>query len=325
MTSENSYIENGKMALLAEAKAIELAANRIGADFNSAVDAILKSNGKVVVTGMGKSGHIARKTASTLSSTGTSSFFVHPSEALHGDFGMLQSTDVLIAIAYGGETHEVIEFTKFARRIGVPIISITGKIDSSLAQLANHSLNGSIEREADPLNLAPTTSSTLAMALGDALAVALMTARGFTSQDFAALHPGGKLGKKLSQVSYLMKSGELPIVSPSDSVKKVLSVTEKFNYGIVAVIENDQIMGAISDGDLRRGLRTLKGSVFDAKAEEVMTKNPRTTIPSTLALDAVRIMNEGSSITQLFVVDPENEKKLLGIICMPDLFAAKIV
>jgi len=330
MAKKTKHIEHGKEALIAESQALQLAANRIGQDFSDAVDAILKSSGKVVTTGMGKSGHVARKLASTLASTGTSSFFVHPSEGLHGDFGMLQSNDVLIAIAYGGETFEVIEFAKFARRIGVDIVTITGKVGSSLCQLANFSINGSIEREADPLNLAPTTSSTLAMALGDALAVALMTARGFSPQDFANLHPGGKLGKKLSQVSYLMKTDSLPEVAPEDSLEKVLEVADKFNYGIVAVVENGdhkkgKILGAISDGDLRRAFSSHRANFQTTHAKDIMTTNPRYTHPSTLALDAVRIMNEGSAITQLFVVSPDDKRQLVGILRMPDLFAAKIV
>ena len=315
----------GRAALSIECDALEAAANRIGHSFAAAVQSILDSKGKVVVTGLGKSGHVARKIASTLSSTGTSSFFLHPTEALHGDFGMIQKSDCLLAIAFGGETEEVLEVARYARRIGIPVIGITGKLESSLAQLSHFVLDGSVPREADTLNLAPTSSSTLAMALGDAVAVTLMRARGFSEADFASLHPGGSLGRRLSLVRYHMHTGErLPTIPPFSDFHQILKGVTSQNFGIVAVIDTQQrLLGAISDGDLRRALLRLDSEALRKNAAEIMTANPKTIAAGALAIDALRIMNE-KQITQLFVVESENSLHLTGIIRLHDLLAAKI-
>lgn len=316
----------GREALLIERDAIDAAAQRIDEAFAGAVQAILNARGKVVVTGLGKSGHVARKIASTLASTGTSAFFLHPTEALHGDFGMMQSNDCLIAIAFGGETQEVLEVARFARRTGLPVIGITGRVESTLAQLSHFVLDGSVEREADPLNLAPSASSTLAMALGDAIAVTLMRARGFSAADFASLHPGGSLGRKLSLVRDHMHTGQrIPKISSDAGFHAVLEGVTSQNFGIVAVVdESGNLLGAISDGDLRRALLRLDGDALRQTAQELMTKSPKTISTTALALDALRIMNE-KQITQLFVVDAVSPRELKGIIRLHDLLAAKIL
>lgn len=316
----------GRVALEVESDALKAAAHRIGPVFSGAVQAILQSTGKVVVTGLGKSGHVARKIASTMSSTGTSSFFLHPTEALHGDFGMIQKNDCLIAIAFGGETYEVLEVARYARRVGIPVVGITGRLDSTLAQLSHYVLDGSVPREADPFNLAPTSSSTLAMALGDAIAISLMRARGFGEADFANLHPGGSLGRRLSLVRDHMHSGaRLPTISPEANFHEVLEGVTSQNFGIVAVVDSQwNLQGAISDGDLRRALLRLDSEALRKSAADLMTANPKTIPSGTLAIDALRIMNE-RQITQLFVVESTTSNQLIGIIRLHDLLAAKIL
>ena len=253
-------------------------------------------------------------------------FFLHPTEALHGDFGMMQSNDCLLAIAFGGETQEVLEVARFARRSGLPVIGITGRIDSSLAQLAHFVLDGSVEKEADPFNLAPSASSTLAMALGDAIAVTLMRARGFSAADFASLHPGGSLGRKLSLVQNHMHTGkQIPTIASTANFHEVLEGVTRQNFGIVAVVnESGKLLGAISDGDLRRALLRLDSKALRQKASDLMTVSPKTITSTALALDALRIMNE-KQITQLFVVASGSSHDLVGIIRLHDLLAAKIL
>ena len=328
MTTDFSkqYRSWGQEALKIEAAAIIAGADRLGDDFVSAIEGILSCQGKLVVTGLGKSGHIARKVASTLSSTGTSSFFLHPTEALHGDFGMLQPKDWLLAIAYGGETAEVLEVCRFARRIGVSIVAITGKKDSSLAALANYVIDVSCEREADSLNLAPTSSSTLSMAAGDAIAVTLMRARGFSEHDFAALHPGGSLGRRLSLVKDHMKSKEsLPLVTENVDFHKVLEIVTARNFGIAGVVNlSGELIGAVSDGDLRRALLKSGAAALSAHAGQLMSKAPKTVTNDTLAIDALTLMNE-KQITQLFVVASKDTKTPTGIVRLHDLLAAKIL
>ena len=328
MTTDFSkqYRSWGQEALKIEAAAIIAGADRLGDDFVSAIEGILSCQGKLVVTGLGKSGHIARKVASTLSSTGTSSFFLHPTEALHGDFGMLQPKDWLLAIAYGGETAEVLEVCRFARRIGVSIVAITGKKDSSLAALANYVIDVSCEREADSLNLAPTSSSTLSMAAGDAIAVTLMRARGFSEHDFAALHPGGSLGRRLSLVKDHMKPKEsLPLVTENVDFHKVLEIVTARNFGIAGVVNlSGELIGAVSDGDLRRALLKSGAAALSAHAGQLMSKAPKTVTNDTLAIDALTLMNE-KQITQLFVVASKDTKTPTGIVRLHDLLAAKIL
>lgn len=316
----------GREAMAAEAQALSDSALRMNEAFAGAVQTMLQSAGKVVVTGLGKSGHVGRKIASTLSSTGTSAAFLHPSEALHGDFGMLQKSDCLLAIAYGGETHEVVEVAKFARRLGIPVIALTGKAESSLAQLATFVMDAHVSREADPLNLAPTCSSTVTMALGDALAVSLMRARGFGHGDFAFLHPGGSLGRRLSRVGDHMHSGtSLPRLEVDADFHTVLKAVTVDNFGIAAVIDGQgHLVGAISDGDLRRSLLALGAGALECRAADLMSPKPKVIKESALALDAVRQMNE-AKISRLFVVDHQDDHLVKGLVRLQDLLIAKIL
>lgn len=324
----DEFILWGREALDQEAKALSDTALKISETFQLAAETIIASQGKVVVTGLGKSGHVARKVAATLASTGTSAFFLHPSEALHGDFGMLQRSDCLLAIAYGGETNEVLEVCRFARRVGIPVVAITGKPESTLGRLAHFVLDGSVSREADPLNLAPTCSSTVAMALGDALAVSLMRAKGFTPQDFASLHPGGSLGRRLSLVKDHMHSGDkLPTVEATADFHTVLEAVTFHNFGITAVLgDRGSLVGAISDGDLRRALLRLDAAALSCRARDLMSAKPKTIVDSALALDALALMNSGTRpFTSLFVTSAANPDRAIGLVRLHDLLAAKIL
>lgn len=317
------WLDYGRGVLNAEAQALTQASERLGSEFSQAVELILRHSGKVVVSGLGKSGHVARKVAATLASTGTASFFLHPAEALHGDLGMLRQGDVLLAIAFGGETEETLGVARFARRNSIPVISISGKPESNLSLLADVALNGSISQEACPLNLAPTTSTTLAMALGDALAVALMKARDFREHDFANFHPAGSLGRKLSLVGDYMRTDMLSLRS-SEGFERILEVITAHNYGVAAVIDDDKrLVGAISDGDLRRALIKGHEGVFSLTAGELMSRSPKCIAPETLAIDAVRYM-EKHKVSTLFVSSSE-DKKLLGLLRMYDLLEAKVI
>ncbi len=312
-----------KETLSIEAQALISAGERLNGDFTKAVNTILNAKGKVVMTGLGKSGHVAKKIAATFASTGTPSFFIHPSEALHGDLGMIGSEDVIIAIAYGGETYETIRVAKFGKKIGIPVISITGKLNSSLAEISDFCLDGSINKEACPNNLAPTASTTLAMALGDALAVSLMRSREFSSTDFAQFHPDGSLGRRLSTVSNYMKKDILSL-NLDDSFTRALEVMTAKNYGISAVLdEKNHLVGAMTDGDIRRALIKKDSGVFSQNVKQLMTSNPKSIPSNTLAIEAVSIMEE-FRITSLFVTD-ENSGDLMGILRMHDLISAKVV
>ena len=317
----------GREAMKVESDAVVLASKKLGNSFVDAVEIIYGVKGKAVVTGLGKSGHVARKIAATLASTGTPAFFLHPSEGLHGDLGMLHSDDVVIALAFGGETYEVIEASKFARRIGVPVICITGKTESQLSQISDVVLDGSVHKEVCPLNLAPTASTAVALAIGDALAMALMQLRGFKEVDFASLHPGGTLGRRLSLVSdhmQLIDSG-LSSVALDAGFHDILKAVTSRNFGIAPVISEDgALKGAISDGDIRRALLKYRADALNKKAEELMSPEPVTVLGSLLALDAFKVM-ENKQITSLFVLHDDQPSKLVGIVRMHDLLAAKIV
>lgn len=325
--SDQQMLSTAREAMTAESDAIKAASAALGPSFVGAAKAVLDIQGKVVVTGLGKSGHIARKIAATLASTGTPSFFLHPSEALHGDLGMISSGDALLAIAFGGETSEVVEVARFAKRVGCVVTSITGKVDSSLAKLSNFVLDGSVSREVCPLNLAPTASTAVALSLGDALAVLLMAMRGFSKVDFAGFHPGGSLGRKLSTVSELMRDlGDgLPFVPASAGFHDVLAAVTKKNFGIVPVVdEAGRLSGAISDGDIRRALLKEGAAALQKTAKDIMTVGPRTVFGDELALEAFRTM-EKHQITSLFVLSRDASNKLLGLVRMHDLLTSKIV
>lgn len=312
-------IETAKRVLRIEAEAIEALIDRISESFGKAVEIILNSKGRVVVTGMGKSGLIGKKIAATLASTGTPAFFMHPAEAIHGDLGMVTSDDVIIAISNSGETEEVIRLIPFLKRFNVKLIAITGNNGSTLAQQADVSLDVSIREEACPLGIVPTASTTATLAMGDALAVALLKRRGFKEEDFAMYHPGGSLGKRLFiKVRDLMHTGDaLPVVEPDTPMTEAIMEISSKRLGVTAVVDGERrIMGIITDGDLRRGIQKYGKAFFDMRAEEVMTKNPKTISADELAAKALALMEE-KSITSLLV--PDRNGRLEGIIHIHDI------
>lgn len=324
MISEADILDWIKNTLTLEGQAILTKSQLVDDTYVKAVNLLLNIEGKVILTGMGKSGHVARKVAATFASTGTPSFFIHPAEAMHGDLGMISKIDVVIAIAFGGETYEVTELVRFSKKIGVPVISITGNKNSSLGLLSTLVLDGSIEKEACPLNLAPTCSTLVSMAIGDALAVALMNARGFEDVDFARYHPQGSLGRKLSLVKdHMIPFSEMLTLTPKDKVPKILEVITNRNLGIAVVSSSaGKISGVISDGDLRRAMIQFEEGIFEKRAESIMTSNPKTIGKDDLALEAYKKM-EQLHITSILVCS--NENTLLGILRMQDLYSAKVI
>ncbi len=320
----SNFIQMGRGVLTIERDAIDLLTQRIDADFGRACELILSCAGRVVVTGMGKSGHIGSKIAATLASTGTPAFFMHPGEASHGDLGMIVKGDVVIALSYSGETAELLSLLPIIRRRGVPLIAMSGRPESSLAREATVHLNVAVEKEACPLNLAPTASSTATLAMGDALAVALLDARGFTAEDFAHSHPGGSLGRRLLvHVEDVMHSGEDVPVVPSGAplAEALLEVTRK-GLGMTAVVDGQQrILGVFTDGDLRRAL-DRNAHMHDTTVDEVMSRGPKTIRAEQLAVDAVTLMQE-FSITALLVA--EDEGRLRGVVHLHDLLKAGVI
>lgn len=299
-------------------------ANRIDGQFSGALNIILNCKGRVVVTGMGKSGHIARKIAATLASTGTPAFFLHPGEASHGDLGMITQEDVVIALSNSGESAEVTTILPLIKRRGAKLIGMSGNPVSTLACESDAHLNAAVEKEACPHNLAPTASTTAALALGDALAVALLDARGFTPEDFARTHPGGSLGRRLLvHVRDVMHAGaKLPVVGSSASLKDALLEMTRKGLGMTAIVDDDGgLEGVFTDGDLRRALEKSV-DVHSARIVEMMTQNPKTIGPDQLAVEAVERMQE-LKINGLLVVD--QDKKLVGALNMHDLLKAGVV
>ena len=314
----------GRQALEIERAGLDALLPRIDAAFVRACELMLACTGRVVVTGMGKSGHIGGKIAATLASTGSPAFFVHPGEASHGDLGMITRQDVVLAISYSGETEEVVTILPLIKRLGVPLISMTGKPDSTLARTSTVHIDVSVPQEACPLNLAPTTSTTATLAMGDALAVALLEARGFTPEEFAFAHPGGSLGRKLLlTVGELMHSGaRLPKVSPDVTISAALLEMTRKGLGMTAIVDaGGHVLGVYTDGDLRRTLD--QGiDVRTAKITEVMTRGGKSLRAEDLAAQAVQLM-EKHKITSLMVIDDAN--KLIGAIHMHDLLRAGVV
>ncbi len=310
-----------------EAEALRALAERLAgpmaAPFERAVDLLFACSGRVVVTGMGKSGLVARKIAATLSSTGTPSLFLHPAEAVHGDLGMLVRGDTVVALSSSGETEEILTLLATMKRLETRLVVMTGEMNSTLAQAADVALDCSVAKEACSLGLAPTASTTTMLALGDALAVALAEKRGFKEQDFADLHPGGKLGKKLARVSSLMHSGEaLPKVTPQTRMPEVIYEMSRKKLGVTTVIEKDRLVGIISDGDLRRLLEARGKDAMDLTAGECMTRSPKTIAPDEFATAALSIM-EQKKITSLVVVDGDH--RVQGIIHLHDLWGTELV
>jgi arabinose-5-phosphate isomerase len=318
-----------------EAEALRRLADRIGGpmaeDFSRALELILCCTGRVVVSGMGKSGLIGRKLAATFASTGTPALYLHPAEALHGDLGMVMRGDLVLALSASGETTEILELLPTIKRLGVPLISLTGDClhptnghpPSSLAQAADVALDCSIHKEACSLGLAPTASTTTMLALGDALAVALSERRGFRAEDFADLHPGGKLGKRLARVSQLMHSGDaIPRVAPATPMIEVIYEMSRKGLGVTAVTEGDALIGIVSDGDLRRLLEHRGKDVLDLTASQCMTANPRTIGSQAFAAQALDLM-EQKKITSLMVVGEGN--RLEGVVHLHDLWGVELV
>ena len=323
-TGKETALELARRVLAIEAGAVQALIARIDERFLSALSLILERRGRVVVSGIGKSGHIARKIASTLSSTGTPAYFLHPAEANHGDLGMIESGDVFIAISHSGESEELLSIIPQVKRRGAKLIALTGRTDSTLAKESDVLLDAGVEQEACPHNLAPTASTTAALALGDALAVALLDARGFSADDFARSHPGGSLGRRLlTHVADVMRRGDdVPKVPESATFKQALLEVSRGRMGMTAVLDGQQrVRGIFTDGDLRRSLE--KGLNFDRTlVTEVMTAGPRSIRPEALAVEAVQLM-ERHKVNQLLVIDEAG--RLVGALNMHDLFRAKVL
>jgi arabinose-5-phosphate isomerase len=317
--STDNALDIAKKVLKTEAEAVYALIEKLNSNFEKAVEIIYKSKGRVVVTGMGKSGLVGKKLAATMASTGTPAFFLHPAEASHGDLGMVTSDDVIIAISNSGETEEVLGLIPFLKRSNVHIISVAGNPDSTLSRVADVTLDVSVKEEACPIGVVPTASTTAAIAMGDALAVALLLKRGFKEEDFAFFHPRGSLGKKLFiKVKDLMHIGaSLPVVPLETHMSKALIEMSSKRLGLTVVLDNKgRIAGIVTDGDVRRGLEKWGGRLFELTAGEVMTRNPKTISEEELAAKALSIM-ENLSITALVV--PDNEGRPVGIIHLHDI------
>ena len=321
--SGKSALATAKRVLQIEADAIGGLVERLNHTFERAVEIVFTCPGRVVVTGLGKSGLIGRKISATLASTGTPSLFLHAAEALHGDLGMLTSNDVLLAISQSGETEELVALLESVKRLGIHLITMTAQTHSTLAQASDVVLNIAVREEACSLNLAPTASTAAAMAMGDALAIALLDRRGFKEEDFAALHPGGRLGKKLRQIEALMHSGEdVPRVLAAAKMPDVIYEMSRKGLGLTAVTEPDgRLLGIITDGDLRRVMQQRKQNVLDLSAADCMTRNPVTLPRTELAASALRLMEE-KKITSVLVVDAEH--KLEGVVHIHDLWTLQL-
>ena len=316
--------ESGRSVIGIEADAVQALASRIDQDFVAACRHILACKGRIVVIGMGKSGHIGSKIAATLASTGSPAFFVHPGEASHGDLGMITAGDVVLALSNSGETHEIVTILPLIKRMGAPLISMTGKAESTLAREADVNLDVSVAKEACPLDLAPTASTTAALVMGDALAIALLEARGFTAEDFALSHPGGSLGRRLLlHVHDIMHSGDqMPVVRQGAALRDALMEMTAKGLGMTAVVDSDgRPVGIFTDGDLRR---CLDGGIdiHQATVTEVMTRGGRRIEPDRLAAEALNVMEE-MKINALLVVD--GNSRLCGALNMHDLLRAGVV
>jgi arabinose-5-phosphate isomerase len=317
-------LDTARRVLQIELQAIQDLLARLDASFEHAVDLLFSCKGRVVVTGMGKSGLIARKISATLSSTGTPSFFLHPADALHGDLGMLAPGDAMLAVSYGGNTEEIVRLLEALKRLEIPLLTLTGKVNSTLAEASAVVLDVSVREEACSLNLAPTASTTVAMAVGDALAVALLERRDFRHDDFAALHPAGRLGKKLLRVEHLMHGGDaLPRVSPDTPMPDVFHEMSNKGLGMTTVVEpGGRLAGIITDGDLRRLMEKHRGATLEMTAGACMTRNPHTIGPHALASEALNLM-EKCKVTSIVVVDEGH--LVLGVVHLHDLWTLELM
>lgn len=314
----------GRQVLDIEAAAVQALSTRLNDDFLQALDLILRCEGRVIVSGMGKSGHIARKIAATMSSTGTPAYFVHPGEASHGDLGMVTGSDVFIALSYSGESSELMTIVPILKRQGAKLISMTGNPASSLARVADVHLNAAVDKEACPMGLAPTASTTASLALGDALAVALLDAKGFNAENFARSHPGGSLGRRLlTLVRDIMRSGErMPMVRSDAMLSAALMEMSRKGVGMTAIVDDHQVVkGIFTDGDLRRTLEK-KLDFSSTPVSSVMSAHPRCITADSMAAEAVQLM-EQYNINQMLVVNEQHQ--LVGALNMHDLLHAKVI
>jgi len=310
-----------RKVLETEAAAILALLDRLDGRFDCAVNLLRHCKGRVIVTGMGKSGIICQKIAATLTSTGTAAFFLHPAEAMHGDLGVIQAEDVVVALSYSGETGELLGVLEAIRRLGAKLIAMTGRPASTLAQAADVALDCSVAEEACPMNLVPTASTTAALALGDALAMTLLVEKGFQVEDFANLHPGGKLGKRLMRVEALMHAGtQCPIVRADTKMRDVIYEMSSKGLGVTCVIDGDDetLLGIITDDDLRRRMER-GGEILDLRAGEVMTRHPVSVSRTTLAAEALNIM-EQRKITSIVVAEDGEPKRIAGVLHLHDLW-----
>ncbi|HJA99376.1 MAG TPA: KpsF/GutQ family sugar-phosphate isomerase [Candidatus Alistipes avicola] len=313
----NEILDLAHETIRTEAEALQHLETTIGDNFVAAVEAIFECRGKLIVTGMGKSGLIGRKIAATLASTGTPSFFLHPGEAFHGDLGMISPEDTVLALSYSGETDEILKIVPFIQSNGNKLISMTGNDHSSLARNSDIHLNVAVNHEACILHLAPTTSTTVQIALGDALAVALMKLRHFTSIDFARLHPGGSLGRRLLMtVGNVMHRENLPVVPPDTSAKDMIHAVSKGGLGLIVICEGDEILGIVTDGDIRRAMERRQSEFFSIRAIDIATRNPKTIRPGEKLIEAEKLMTQ-YKIGSLLVTDEQG--KLVGVIQIYDI------
>lgn len=311
-----------RKVLETESAAILALVDRVDGRFDHAVRLLLDCRGRVIVTGMGKSGLIGRKIAATLSSTGTPAFFLHPAEARHGDLGVLQSDDVVVALSYSGETEEILRLLETIKRLGAGLVALTGDTASTLGQAADVALDCGVSQEACPMNLVPTASTTAVLALGDALAMTLLVAKGFRQEDFANLHPGGKLGKRLLRVEQLMHSGnDVPRVSPDTPLHDVIYEMSSKGLGMTCVVDdNGRLLGLITDGDLRRHL-AASDRIAERRAGELMSRSPVTIVGATLAVEALRVL-EQRKITSIVVVG--QDRVVEGVLHLHDLWRVEM-
>jgi arabinose-5-phosphate isomerase len=315
--------ELGRAVIEAEAATITALASRINGDFAKASQYLLECNGRIIVMGMGKSGHIGKKIAATFASTGSPAFFIHPGEAKHGDFGMITKNDVLLIISNSGETDEILDILPFIKRLGIMLISLSGKPHSTLAKAADVNIDVSVEKEACPLGLAPTSSTTAALVMGDALAISLLERRGFTAEDFALSHPGGSLGRRLLlRVEEIMHTGNaMPKVNLDAFLKTALVEMTQKKLGMTTIVnQNNELAGIFTDGDIRRAFDS-DADIHKTVIHHIMTKNPKIISPGTLAAEALHIM-ESHKITALIVTNEQNNP--VGVVHLHDILRAGI-
>lgn len=316
-TNKAQVLEVARQAIHTEMLALKQMAEMLGDEFAVAVEMILESHGKCIVTGMGKSGLVGRKIAATLASTGTPSFFLHPGEAFHGDLGMISKEDIVLALSYSGETDEILKIVPFIHSNGNKLISMTGNADSALAKNSDAHLDVGVREEACILHLAPTSSTTAQIAMGDALAVSLMQMRGFTSVDFARLHPGGSLGRRLLMtVGNVMRSHDLPIVGPDCPAAEMIHAISKGGLGLIIICDGEKIIGIVTDGDVRRAMELRRAEFFTICAGDIATLNPKTISADEKLIEAEKMMTR-NKVTSLLVTD--DAEKLQGVIQIYDI------